>query len=147
MTINTYICLVHSMGSLPLIQADKSVGPEDSKLEDSSVHGRTDAIERFVLDVNQLLASSKSQSTAAHTLVKDAEFVALKPVAVNTSNVAKKSPSHYVSSGSTLPSYADTFVVAPGTNMDHERTLEGILDKHFEEMDQSLQRILKMDKT
>ena len=129
------------------MQADKFVEPEDSELKDSIVHGGIDAIEKFVLDVNQLLASSKSQSTAAHTSVKDAEFVALKPVAENTSNVAKISPSLYVSSDSTLPSYVDTFVVAPGANMDHGRTLEGILDKHFEEMDQSLQRILKTDKT
>ena len=100
-----------------------------------------------MLDVNQLLASSKSQSTAAHTSVKDAEFVALKPVAENTSNMARISPSLCVSSGSTLPSYVDAFVVASGANVDHGRTLEGILDKHFEEMDQSLQRILKMDKT
>lgn len=94
-----------------------------------------------------MLASSKSQSTAAHTSVKDAEFVALKPIAENTSNVAKISPSLCVSSGSTSPSYVDTFVVAPGANVDHGGTLEGILDKHFEEMNQSLQRILKMDKT
>lgn len=106
-----------------------------------------DAIENFVLDVNQLLVSSKSQSTAAHTSVKDEEFVSLKPVAENTSNVAKISPSLCVSSSTTFPLYVDTFVVAPGANLNHGRTLEGILDKHFEEMDQSLQRILKTDKT
>jgi len=109
----------------------------------SSAQGKNEAIEKFVLDVNQLLSSSSSQAISMQTLVTSPDFVPLRPVTgmLNAADL----PS--ASSNSTSPVQGRTLAKASVDQENFSRTLEEILDKHVEQIDQSLSQILKGDKT
>ena len=116
------------------------VTSEDALLPEA--HGKNGAIEKFVLDVNQLLSSSNLQATAVQTFVTSPEFVPLKPIAGNnavdlTSGLGgASSSSSSLVQGGTPAEVCEDYENLP-------RTLEGILDKHIEQIDQSLSRFLK----
>ena len=115
------------------------VTSEDALLPEA--HGKNGAIEKFVLDVNQLLSSSNLQATAVQTFVTSPEFVPLKPIAGNnavdvTSGLGAPSSSSSPVQGGTPAEVCEDYENLP-------RTLEGILDKHIEQIDQSLSRFLK----
>ena len=120
-----------------------SEGAQTLLPEGSSAHGKNEAIEKFVLDVNQLLSSSSSQETSMQTLVTSPDFVPLRPVTgmLNAADL----PS--ASSSATSPVQGRTLAKASVDQENFSRTLEEILDKHVEQIDQSLSQILKGDKT